>query len=431
MIRILRILFVVIGIGASVSSASAQITLDECQQLAWENYPLLRRYNLIEQTTNFSVKNINKGYLPQLSFSGQVTYQSDVATLPDVLVNLLENNGYNVMGLDKDQYRFALELNQSVWDGGNMKAQKQVATAQGDVQTAQTDVDMYAVRDRINNLYFGILLLEDKIRINKDLQALLLSNCDKLESMRKNGTAMQADVNSMRAEYLKAHQQLDELNATKQSFQQILGIFTGKPAHEIKDLQKPSESMPESYENMRPELDMFDAQIRQNTAQRKLLNTGILPKISFFAQGFYGYTGYDMFNDMFDHDFTLNGMIGIRLNWNISKLYTHKIDRQKLDVARLQIENARDVFLFNNRLQSTQETIEIDKYRKVMTDDNEIIALRTSVREAAEAKLEHGIIDVNNLLQEITRENQARIEQSSHEIEMLKHIYELRHTVNQ
>lgn len=431
MIRALRIFLVAVGIGISMFPASAQITLDECQRLAWANYPLLKKYNLIKQTTDFSVKNINRGYLPQLSFNGQVTYQSDVATLPDVLSNLLENNGYTVKGLDKDQYRFSLDLNQTIWDGGNMEAQKKIATTQGEIQMAQTDVDMYAVRDRINNLYFGILLIEDKIQLNKDLQELLMSNCNKLETMCKNGIAMQADVNTMRAEYLKARQQMTELLSTQKSFQQILGLFIGKPTNEITELQKPNESMPNSYESKRPELEMFDAQIRQNIAQRKLLNSGIRPKLSLFAQGYYGYPGYDMFNDMFDHDFTLNGMVGVRLSWNISKLYTHKNDRLKIDVAKRQIENAREVFLFNNSLQSVQETVTIDKYRKVLTEDNEIISLRTSVRQAAEAKLEHGVIDVNNLLQEITRENQARTEQSSHEIEMIKHIYELKHTINQ
>lgn len=431
MIRVLRTFLVVVGMGISMFPAKAQVTLDECQRLAWINYPLLKKYSLIKQTTDYSVKNINRGYLPQLSFNGQATYQSDVATLPDVLSNMLESNGYTVKGLDKDQYRFSLDLNQTIWDGGNIEAQKKVATTQGEVKMAQTDVDMYAVRDRVNNLYFGILLIEEKIQLNKDLQELLASNCNKLETMCKNGTAMQADVNTMRAEYLKARQQMTELLSTKQSFQQVLGLFIGKPINEITELQKPNESMPESYENKRPELEMFDAQIRQNTAQRKLLNSSIRPKLSLFAQGYYGYPSYDMFNDMFDHDFTLNGMVGVRLSWNISKLYTHKNDRLKIDVANKQIENAREVFLFNNSLQSAQETVTIDKYRKMITEDDEIISLHTSVRQSAEAKLEHGIIDVNNLLQEITRENQARTEQSSHKIEMLKYIYELKHTINQ
>ena len=411
--------------------AGDQLTLEECQQLAQENYPLLKRYNLIQQTTEYSLQNINRGYLPQLVFSGQATYQSDVATLPELLTNLLAQNGYAVKGLDKDQYRIALDLNQIIWDGGNLKAQKENVTAQGEIQTKQTDVDMYNIRERINNLYFGILLIEDKIRLNQDLQTLLQSNCDKLESMRQNGTAMQADVNAIRAEYLKTNQQLTELTSMRQSFQQMLTLFIGKQVTANTTLLKPNATLPISLENLRPELQMFDAQLQQTEAQRRLLNSGVRPRLSLFAQGFYGYPGYNMFEDMFNHDFSLNGLVGVRLSWNISKLYTHKNDKRKLVLAQNQIENAREVFLFNNQLQSTQEQEAIVRYRKLMSEDDEIIRLRTSVRQAAEAKLKHGVIDVNNLLQEITRENQARTNQSSHEIEMLKHIYELRHTVNQ
>lgn len=411
--------------------AGDQLTLEECQQLAQENYPLLKRYNLIQQTTEYSLQNINRGYLPQLVFSGQATYQSDVATLPELLTNLLAQNGYAVKGLDKDQYRITLDLNQIIWDGGNLKAQKENVTAQGEIQTKQTDVDMYNIRERINNLYFGILLIEDKIRLNQDLQTLLQSNCDKLESMLQNGTAMQADVNAIRAEYLKTNQQLTELTSMRQSFQQILTLFIGKQVTANTTLLKPNATLPISLENLRPELQMFDAQLQQTEAQRRLLNSEVRPRLSLFAQGFYGYPGYNMFEDMFNHDFSLNGLVGVRLSWNISKLYTHKNDKRKLVLAQNQIENAREVFLFNNQLQSTQEQEAIERYRKMMSEDDEIIRLRTSVRQAAEAKLKHGVIDVNNLLQEITRENQARTNQSSHEIEMLKHIYELRHTVNQ
>ena len=411
-------------------SAGAQLTLDECQKLAQENYPLLKKYELIRQTTSYSIKNINKGYLPQLSFTGQATYQSDVATLPDALSNMLESSGYDYKGLNKDQYKISMDL-QVIWDGGNLKAQKKVTTLQGEVQIVQTDVDMYAIRDRVNNLFFGILLIEDKIRLNEDLQRLLSSNCQKLESMLANGTAMQADVDVVRAELLNTQQQMTELLSTKESYQKMLSIFIGKDETAVSTLQKPSSIMPATLDNFRPELKLFNTQLQQANAQKKLLNAGLRPKISLFAQGGYGYPGYDMFNDMFDHDWTLNGMIGIRLTWNISNLYTHKNEKRKIDLSRRQIETNRDIFLFNNSLLSTQEEASIWKYRKMITEDKEIIGLRTSVRQAAEAKLEHGIIDVNNLLQEITRENHARIEQSSHEIEMLKNIYELKNTINQ
>lgn len=431
MIKYLKTICTIISIVTVPLSASAQLTLDECQKLAQKNYPLLKKYDLIKQTTSYSIKNINKGYLPQFSFNGQATYQSDVATLPDALSDMLESNGYDYKGLNKDQYKIGVDLNQTIWDGGELKAQKEVAILQGSVQIAQTDVDMYAIRDRVNDLYFGILLIEDKIRLNEDLQRLLVSNCRKLESMLANGTAMKADIDVVKAELLETKQQMTELLSMKESFQKMLAIFTGREVTAMSSLQKPSPEMPVTLENFRPELTLFDTQLQQTNVQKKLLNAGLRPKFSLFAQGFYGYPGYDMFNDMFHHDWTLNGIAGIRLTWNIGKLYTHKNEKRKIDLSLRQIEANRDVFLFNNSLLSTQEETSIRKYKKMISEDEEIIALRTSVRRAAEAKLEHGIIDVNNLLQEITRENQARIDQSSHGIEMLKNIYELKNTINQ
>ena len=167
--------------------AQAQLTLDECQRLARDNYPLLKQYDLIEQATDYSVANIKRGYLPQLSVSGQASYQSDVATLPDVLTGLLTSNGYQYKGMARDQYRIAVDLNQVIWDGGNLKARRDMAGKDGLVQTAQTDVDLYAVRQRVNELFFGLLLLEEKIRLNEDLQTLLQDNGDEVRCRYDEG----------------------------------------------------------------------------------------------------------------------------------------------------------------------------------------------------------------------------------------------------
>ncbi len=425
-----RMLMIVVIVLAA-ASAKAQLTLDECQRLAAENYPLLRQYDLVRQTTDFTLSNISRGYLPQLTLSGQATYQSDVMSLPNALTGMMTHGGNKPKGLDKDQYRIALDVSQTIWDGGNTAAQKQVARAQGKVQEAQTDVSMYEVRNRVNDLFFGILLIEDKLRINADLTALLKSNSEKTANLCKNGVAMQSDADMVLAEYLKTKQQHTELEAMKRSYVRMLALFLNKQPDEINNLQKPSATLPTSMDNKRPELSVFDAQLRQNEAQLQMLNSGLLPRLNLFAQGYYGYPGYNMFDDMFSHDFSWNGMVGVRLTWNISRLYTHKTDRRKLDMTRGSIETARETFLFNNRLLTTQELTNIDRYRRLIDEDEEIITLRTSVRKAAEAKLEHGIIDSADLLQHITEENQARNQQSTHEIEFLKHIYELKHTLNQ
>lgn len=408
--------------------AQAQtVTLDECQRLAQENYPLIKQYDLIRQTTDYSVSNISKGWLPQISATAQATYQSDVMTLPAPLQTMLGQQGFDVKGLRKDQYRVGIDINQTVYDGGLISGQKSVARLEGEVQTAQTTTNLYAIRQRVNDLYFGILLLEEKIRLNKDLQTLLQSNLDKLHSMLSNGIAMQSDVNTVMAEKLKAEQQATELASSRKSLLDMLAVFIGKS---ITNLTIPQDVMVQTMENNRPELRLFDTQIELANAQERLLNARLLPKLSVFAQGYYGYPGYDMFDAMFNRDWKLNGMIGVRLSWNIGALYTRKNDHAKLNTHRGLVESARETFLFNNHLTEIQQSDGIAKYRQMIKDDQEIVALRSDVRRSAESRLEHGIIDTNNLLQEITRENRSRIDLSTHTILMLKESYDLKYTTN-
>lgn len=408
--------------------AQAQtVTLDECQRLAQENYPLIKQYDLIRQTTDYTVSNISKGWLPQISAMAQATYQSDVMTLPDPLQKMLGQQGLDVKGLRKDQYRIGIDINQTVYDGGLISGQKSVARLEGEVQTAQTATDLYAIRQRINDIYFGILLLDEKIQLNKDLQTLLQSNLDKLNSMLSHGIAMQSDVNTVMAEKLKAEQQATELASSRKSLTDMLAVFIGK---EVTDLAMPQEIIVQTQGNNRPELHLFDTQTELANAQESLLNARLLPKLSVFAQGYYGYPGYDQFDAMFNRTWKLNGMVGVRLSWNIGALYTRKNDRAKLNTRRSLIESARETFLFNNHLLEIQQNDGIVKYRQLIADDREIVSLRSDVRRAAESKLEHGIIDTNNLLQEITRENQSRIDLSTHTILLLKENYDLKYTVN-
>lgn len=403
------------------------VTLDECQQLAEENYPLIKQYDLIRQTTDYTVSNISKGWLPQISAMAQATYQSDVMTLPDVLQRMLGQQGLQAKGIRKDQYRVGVDINQTVYDGGLISGQKDVARLEGEVQSAQTATDLYAVRKRINDLYFGILLLDEKIQLNKDLQTLLQSNLNKLNSMLAHGVAMKSDVNTVKAEKLKAEQQATELASSRKSMTDMLSVFIGR---EVANLGMPEDVVVNTQDNKRPELQLFDSQIKLADAQEKLLNARLLPRLSVFAQGYYGYPGYNQFEAMFNRTWKLNGIVGVRLSWNIGALYTRKNDRAKLSTRRGLVESARETFLFNNRLLEIQQSDGIAKYRQLIVDDKEIVSLRSDVRRAAESKLEHGIIDTNNLLQEITRENQSRIDLSTHTILMLKENYDLKYTTN-
>ena len=403
-------------------------TLEECQQAAERNYPLIHQYGLISQTTNLTVANIGKGWLPQVSFSAQATYQSDVAAWPEQIQAVYQQMGINLKGLQKDQYRVGIDVQQTVYDGGAINSQKEMTRRKGELEEAQTDVSLYQVRRRVNDMYFGLLLLDRQIELNKDLQALLTTNEQKFASMVEHGTAAVSDYQSVKAERLNAVQQATSLEAQRKMLCRLLSAFCGITVSTPSKPPHPHHSSPPS---LRPELKVVDAQLRLANAQEKALNAALMPKLGVFAQGYYGYPGMNMFEDMLRHRWSLNGLVGARLSWNIGALYTRKNDKAKIQLQRETAETSREVFLFNNHLEQVQQNENIERYQRLMADNAEIISLRTSVRKAAESKLAHGIIDVNDLVKELNSENAAKIQQSMHEIEMLKEIYDLKYTTNQ
>ena len=409
------------------SVAQAQ-TLEECQQAAEKNYPVIKQYGLIAQTTELTVKNIQKGWLPQITASAQATYQSDVVSWPENMQRMYQQMGLDMKGLTKDQYKIGVDLQQIIYDGGAIGSQRSIARQEGKVQEAQTEANLYQVRKRVNEMYFSLLLLDEQIRLNDDVKALLLSSEKKLAAMVKGGTAATSDFDNVKAERLSVAQQNESLKSQRQMLQRMLSIFCGI---EVSNPEKPAVVEVSASASNRPEIRLFDNQLKLAEVQEKALNTKLRPTLGLYAQGYYGYPGLNMFEDMISRKWSLNGIVGIKLSWNVGALYTHKNDKAKLKVQRELIENAREVFLFNNNMEQIQQTENVSRYRTMMQGDDEIIALRTNVRKAAESKLSHGIIDVNSLLREINNENAAKTQQAIHEIDMLKEMYNLKYTNNE
>ena len=378
-------------------AAVAQTPLATCQQAAQANYPLIKQRDLIARTTDYTVENLRKGWLPQVSFTAQATLQSDVTAWPDAMREMMSQRGVEIAGLKKDQYRIGLDVNQNVWDGGMISSQTAVARERGNVQAAQTEVDLYAVRRRVNEMYFSLLLLDEQLQLNADHQSLLASSEKKLASLYAGGVVAESDYNTIRAERLVVEQQRTSLVAQRNAVALMLSELCGITVTQV--CKPPMVEV--SGENHRPELQLVDAQLRLADAQERVLNAALMPRLSVFAQGYYGYPGYNMFEDMMRRKFSLNGMVGARLTWNIGALYTRRADKAKLQLLRDQAENSREVFLLNNRLDIVQQDENIARYRQLMKSDDEIIALRARVRESAESKLAHGIIDVNDLVKEI------------------------------
>ena len=403
-------------------------SLEECRQAAEHNYPIIRQYDLIARTTELTVRNIQKAWFPQISVTAQGSYQNKVTAWPENLQGLFAQMGLQLQGLSRDQYKVGIDVRQTLFDGGAIGSRREIARGEGAVQAAQTEVDLYKIGQRVHEMYFALLLLDEQLRLNADANALLRSNEQQLAAMLKSGTASAGDFENVKAERLSAEQQQTELLSQRQTLQRLLSLFCGIP---VDSIRRPAVPNLPSGENKRPELRLFDRRLQLTDAQEKAVDAQLLPQLGLFAQGYYGNPGLNLFEDMMKRRWSWNGIAGLKLTWNLSALYTHRNEKSKLRVQRELIENARQQFLFNNQLDETQQSENIRRFRAIAQRDGEIIALRTAVRKAAESKLAHGIIDVNGLLREINKENAAKTQQAIHEIDMLKAMYDLKFSHNE
>lgn len=408
---------------------SAQVTLEECIALAEENYPIISKYDLLEQTKEVNLSNINKGWLPQINVYGQGTVQNDTPSLPESLTNIINQTGTNIAGLNEWQYRIGADISQNIWDGGTSKVHRKIERAEDAERQAAIDVQLYTVRERVEDLYFGILLMDAQIEQVKNMQLLLQSNLDKLRIMQSNGTAMQSDVDMVEAEYLGTVQQLTQAESASQSYRNVLGLFMGKSIVGQK-LVKPEAFIPQDLMPSRPELKYFEKQLQTNEARNASITANMMPKIGLFAQLYYGYTGFDYFENMMNRNPSFNILAGVKLSWNIGALYNKKNDRMKLKLSSDNINVERDIFLFNINLQSRSQLDHIDELKAVIKNNDRIVELRANVRKAAESQLDNGVIDATALLTKLTDEKQARLTAAYHEIQLLQSIYELKYTLN-
>lgn len=402
----------------------AQLTLETCQRMAQANYPLVRQYGLIEKAREYDLSNAGKGYLPQFSLSGKATYQSDVTELP------VEIPGVNVKGLPKDQYQVMLEVQQTLWDGGDIRSRKRLTRAASEVEQEKQNVDMYALNDRINQLFFGILLLDEQLEQNRLLQDDLGRTHTQVSNYIANGIATQSDLDAVSVEQLNTKQRRIELETSRRAYVNMLAAFIGKDISPETALMKPAPEdtgSGEARDNNRPELRWFDAQGAQLNMQESMLKTRYMPRLGLFVQGAYGNPGLNMLKNEFSPYY----IAGVRMSWNFGSLYTLKNDRRQIDNSRRRIETSRDVFLFNTRLEATQQDAGVVSMRRQMKDDDEIIRLRENIRRAAQAKVENGTLTVTDMLREITNENLARQTKALHEVQLLMNIWQLKYTLNQ
>ncbi len=389
---------------------SQTIMLEKVNEQARVNYPLIKQKELIRQTANITVENLGKGFLPQLSVSGQATYQSDVTRVK------IPVPGVSIEPLSQDQYRIVTDVNQLIYDGGLIKQQKNSQQLNADVEDQKIEVELYKLKERINQIYVSILFIDEQLKQTELIKKDLETGIKKTEAQVKNGVALKSNLNILRAEILKTEQRAIELNASRKGLLEVLSLFTNERYGAGTFLEKPVLVKDEQQSIQRPELKLFQTQQQLLNGQTNLIKARALPKTSLFLQGGYGRPGLNLLENNFAFFYTT----GLRLSWSLGWLYTSKKEKELIQISKRSVDVQQQAFVLNTNTQLKQQQAEIEKINQLITKDNEIIGLRIKIKDAAKAQLENNVITASDYLREINAEDQARQTLIVHQLQLLQ-----------
>lgn len=410
------IILISVAIVCSSLSARAQLSIEDCYSLASSNYPSIRQRGLIEKSRDYSIQNATTGYFPTVSIAGQLSHQSDVTSIPS-------GADFTIPSLSKNQYKIYGDISANLYDGGGIKNQKQLHETNARIDDQNLEVELYALRERINQLFFGILLFDGRLAQNElhinDLKASLR----KINAAISNGTSLRSNADILQAEILNANQSAIELQSSRSGYVQMLAQLIGKDLPESTVFKKPA-AIDVPQDVTRPELALYDYRSRALDVNGKMLNTQLKPKLSTFLQVGYGRPGLNMLNPEADSYY----VAGLRLNWNLTAFYTIRREKELLNIKRSVIALQRETFLFNTSYQSKQQISEVNKLQRLYDSDEEIVRLRERITQTASAQLENGVIDATDFLHELNAENQARQNRAIHEVQLLMALYTLQTT---
>lgn len=416
---LLALTFIILNTG----TVFAQISLEECYTLAKNNYPQIKKADLITKTRDYSITNANMGYIPKVLFSARASYQSDVTKIPFDNLPILSN--IDIPVLQNDQYKISVDIVQPIWDGGKIEAEKENIKAQSKSEESSLEVQLYNLKYRVNQLFFSILLLDEQLKQN-DLYAQDLERTyNMVKQSVKNGVANTSDLDAVALEQVKTKQNKAKIEAVKESYIKALEILTGTNIDN--GLIKPEYTEITDYTVKRPELTYLSDKIDILEASKKNINASYMPTFDLFFSAGYGRPGLDMLDDSFQPYY----IAGIKMDWTIAGFYTGERTKKIIELNKKSLELEKQTFLFNTNIDIQNQQAKIKQIKDTMSYDDEIVKLRTSIKNSSEIKMKQGTITVNDYMREVTAENLAKQGKILHEIELLQAVYEMKNIINQ
>ncbi len=412
--QFIKIIFTALIFWSFAQQTNAQtnqkISLQECYKKSKTNFPQAKEQGLNLKINELKIQNLKARYLPSLNFQAQATYQSDVVEVP------IDNPMINIPSPAKDQYKATLDIRQTIYDGGATRAAIDAAQAENRVTNQSIEVELYKLRNQVNEAYFMVLFLQEQKKQIQLIEKNLVSKRKAIESGIENGVALPSDLDLLNAEILKVKQKIVETEYGRKTGLDILQELTGMDNLKQKELELPVLELEISGEYYRPEDSLFLLQKESITSYANMLDAKRMPRLGAFAQLGYGRPGLNLLSDEFDSYY----IVGANVSWNIWDWNKTKRERKILSIQQKMISTRWESFELNKRIQLSQKENELEKLQELINMDKEIIELRSKVAKTAESKFDNGTMTLSDYIEKVNAEGQARISLKLHEIQIIK-----------
>lgn len=407
--------FLVLVMLTTFTAAQDSITLDACYRLAEKNYPLQRQLEMFGNTNTLKVQNLNKNYLPQVNINGNVSLQSNVTEVAIELPKGLPE--LSMPTLSKDWYKLTLDVNQVIYDGHVTHYQKQVEGFNLLADQKGVEVELYKLKDRINQIYFSIILVRQNELLLQSNKERIEAKLMEVQSGIRNGTALEMNADILRAEIVRLEQQLTETRMDKVAAYKMLAELISTPIAETTILAVPEVTLPGlSFEDRRPENELFNIQRSKVDLLKNMVTTKWNPKIFAYGQVGYGRPSLNMLDDAFMPWW----LFGAKLTWTPWNWNMNKNEKQILTIQNDIIKTQQETFEKNLRISSQKDLGEVMKFTELLTQDTQIIALRERITRAASSQLDNGVITSSDYIARLNEETLARLSLEIHKIQLIK-----------
>lgn len=386
-------------------SQVSSVTLEDCYRLARENYPGLTDSRRQQEISNLKLKNIRAVWNPQLYLNGQATYQSDVTK-----VNI-SIPGVSFAQPPNDQFKAYLDLKQTIYDGGLTSANSMLEKSTLAADQQNLEVEIYSLHEKVNQLYFVILLMTENETVMKLKLTILDERIRVMESAYRNGTVTSRDLDLLKADRLLTDQQIGEIHAERLAGMGAMGILTNQNLDGNTILAEPVITTKEDS-IVRPELKYFDLLGNKIDQNSQLLQKNRNPRIFGFGQSGYGRPGLNMLKNTLDPYY----LVGLGVSWNITDWKQTERSRQILEVQKQMIGSQRATFDQNLSISLFRANESIKKAEQLLKIDEELVVLRKNIAKQSASQLENGTITSADFIVDLNAVTQATINKRSHKV---------------